>query len=191
MQDLTSLPWLSPLSWISPGEGRPPDRAWKDPLINALFLQRLSGSEPPTNGYLCPTCNQALVTATYEGTPISPCPFCAGTLVENARIPRILARTGRKLHCTERVTALARTALKKNQSRMIYQKAGARDTGTLPRRACPKCKNPMLRGFYSQAHLIEVDRCSYCGLTWFDKDELEMLQCLVENRLAPEAGDTA
>jgi Zn-finger nucleic acid-binding protein len=44
----------------------------------------------------------------------------------------------------------------------------------------------MYRGFYSQAHLIEIDRCSNCGLTWFDQDELEMLQCLIENRLMPE-----
>jgi Zn-finger nucleic acid-binding protein len=34
-----------------------------------------------------------------------------------------------------------------------------------------------------------VDRCSYCGLTWFDRDELEMLQCMIENRLLPDAAD--
>ncbi len=44
----------------------------------------------------------------------------------------------------------------------------------------------MYRGFYSFAHLIEIDRCSYCGLTWFDEDELEMLQCLIENRIVPD-----
>jgi Zn-finger nucleic acid-binding protein len=44
----------------------------------------------------------------------------------------------------------------------------------------------MSRGFYSQAHLIEVDRCSFCGITWFDHDELEMLQCLIENRIVPD-----
>jgi Zn-finger nucleic acid-binding protein len=47
----------------------------------------------------------------------------------------------------------------------------------------------MYRGFYSMTHLIEVDRCSYCGLTWFDQDELAMLQCLIENRLVPDQGD--
>jgi len=190
LQDLTTLPWLSPLSWIAPGKARTPDRAWKDPLINAYFLQKLNGSEPAPNGYTCPTCNQPLITATYEGTRTYPCSFCAGTLVENARIPRIIARTGRDRPCPERVTALARTALRENQSRMIYQKAGDKSAATLRRLACPKCKNPMLRGFYSQAHLIEVDRCSYCGLTWFDKDELEMLQCMIGNRLAPEATGT-
>jgi Zn-finger nucleic acid-binding protein len=190
LQELTTLPWLSPLSWIVTGEGRTPDRAWKDPIVNAIFLQRLNGADPAPNGFACPTCNQPLVTSTYEGTRIYPCSFCAGTLVENARIPRIIARTGRDRPCTERVTALARTVLKENQARLIYQKISDTSSGTFPHLPCPKCKNPMSRAFYSQAHLIEVDRCSYCGLTWFDKDELEMLQCMIENRLVPDATGT-
>ena len=187
LQEMAALPWLSPLSWIAPGEGRTPDRAWNDPLINTIFLHRLNGSEPAPNGYICPTCNQPLVTATYEGTRIYPCSFCAGTLVENARIPRIIARTCSERPCTERVHALARAVLRENQSRRIYQMSSGKSVATLPRLPCPKCKNPMFRGFYSQVHLIEVDRCSYCGLTWFDKDELTMLQCMIENRLAPES----
>jgi len=38
----------------------------------------------------------------------------------------------------------------------------------------------MYRGFYSGAYLIEIDRCSFCGITWFGQDELQMLQCLIE-----------
>lgn len=190
-EELALLPWLAPLTWLSTEKGGPVVRAWRTPEVNDIFSRRLADGALASAGLACPTCGQPLATSAYEGTRIYPCRFCAGTLVENVRIPRILARTGRKMHCTERVTALARTALKENQSRKIYQKATAGSTGTVPRLACPKCNNPMLRSFYSQAHLIEVDRCSYCGLTWFDKDELEMLQCLVENRLAPEAGDAA
>ncbi len=44
----------------------------------------------------------------------------------------------------------------------------------------------MYRGFYSLVHLIEIDRCSYCSITWFDQDELTMLQCLIENRIVPD-----
>jgi heat shock protein HtpX len=191
LQELAALPWLSPLSWIVPGGGRNPDRAWKDPIVSTIFLQRLYGSEPAPNGFTCPTCNQSLVTTTHEGTRIYPCSFCAGTLVENDKIPRIIARTGRDRPCTERVNALARAVLKENQFRAIYQKISDNGAGTLSHLPCPKCKNPMSRGFYSQAHLIEVDRCSYCGLTWFDKDELEMLQCMIENRLLPDTAHAA
>ncbi len=53
-----------------------------------------------------------------------------------------------------------------------------------PHRNCPKCKNPMARPFYSLAYRVEIDRCSFCGLTWFDRDELEMLQCMIVNKMA-------
>jgi hypothetical protein len=106
--------------------------------------------------------------------------------VENSKIPRIIARAGREQPCTERINALARSVLKENQSKNIYHRIIGAKADTAPRLSCPKCKNPMYRGFYSQAHLVEVDRCSYCGLTWFDKDELAMLQCMIENRLVPD-----
>ncbi|UCC11711.1 MAG: zf-TFIIB domain-containing protein, partial [candidate division WOR-3 bacterium] len=47
-------------------------------------------------------------------------------------------------------------------------------------RQCPKCGKSMLRKFYSYAYNVEIDTCQYCSLTWFDADELELLQCLIE-----------
>jgi heat shock protein HtpX len=184
--ELDALPWLSPLTWVANGKGKTAERAWKDPLLNTIFLRRLAGDGRIESGFTCPVCKQPLVTAAYEGTQIVQCGFCAGTLVENGRIPRIIARTGRERPCTERLNALARSVLQQNQARNIYRKVAARGAGQVPLLPCPKCKNPMFRGFYSTAHLIEVDRCSNCGLTWFDQDELEMLQCLIENRLLPD-----
>ena len=189
--ELDALPWLSPLTWVATGGGQTAERAWKDPLINAIFLRRLAGNSRTDSGFTCPSCGQPLVTAAYEGTLIFQCSFCAGTLVENGRIPRIIARTGRDRPCTERLNALARSALRRNQARNIYKKVTARGAGSVPLLPCPKCKNPMLRGFYSSAHLIEVDRCGYCGITWFDQDELEMLQCMIENRLLPDVTEAA
>jgi len=49
---------------------------------------------------------------------------------------------------------------------------------------CPSCSKEMRRTFYSLAYPIEVDRCYGCQTTWFDKDELEILQCAIENNLA-------
>jgi heat shock protein HtpX len=184
--ELEALPWLSPLTWVATGKGQTAERAWKDPLINAIFLRRLAGNSRTDSGFTCPSCKQPLVTAAYEGTRIFQCSFCAGTLVENGRIPRIIARTGRERPCTERLNALARSVLRQNQTRNIYRKIGAGGGSPVHLLPCPKCKNPMHRGFYSSAHLIEVDRCGYCGITWFDQDELHMLQCMIENRLLPE-----
>jgi heat shock protein HtpX len=190
--ELADLSWLSPLTWISAGTDQQVDRAWRSPLINAIFAEKIKQQEPASaNGYTCPACTQPLVTAIRGGTRVSSCRFCAGTLVETGRVPRIIARTGRDRPCTERVNALARATLRDNQNRNIYRRIEGRRAPEAPPFPCAKCRNPMSRGFYSQAHLIEVDRCSNCGLTWFDKDELAMLQCMIENRIVPDPAEIA
>lgn len=184
--ELAALPWLSPLTWITRGKDHPVERASKEPLINAIFLSRLSEQERPLSNFACPSCRQPLVTEAYEGTQIYQCRFCAGILVDSAKIPRIIARTGRERPCSERISSLAKTVVKENQLRHPSLQRGIGGKEVIPLLSCPKCGNPMSRGFYSQAHLIEVDRCSFCGITWFDQDELEMLQCLIENRIVPD-----
>ncbi|HEX9021971.1 MAG TPA: M48 family metalloprotease [Nitrospirota bacterium] len=180
--ELAALPWLSPLTWVTTGKEQPVHRAGKDPFISAIFAARLSREEGAASDLACPSCSQPLVMESYEGTQVYQCRFCAGSLVESGKIPRILARTDRERPCTERLSALTRTMLKENQLRFGRQKLSAKDRDLIPLRHCPKCKNPMLRGFYSAAYLIELDRCSFCGLTWFDRDELAMLQCIVESK---------
>jgi heat shock protein HtpX len=176
--ELGGLPWLSPLTWIRTGDKQAVARAWKDPLINAIFTDRLK-QEQAVSSFSCPSCRQQLVEESYEGTQIYQCRFCAGTLVETVKIPRILARTNMDRPCSERVTALARTTITENQLKFAQRKLRKPNNGPVPLLPCPKCGNPMYRGFYSAAYFIEIDRCTYCGLTWFDRDELEMLQCLI------------
>ena len=180
LAELGALPWLSPLTWTTSGDNNPAYRAWKEPEINAIFFARLSMKEKPASGFTCPACGQPLVTSSHEGAPVYQCGFCAGTLAENGKIPRILARGAQP--CTGRIAALTRTTLNENQAKHIAQKLKGGKKVMVPLLSCPKCKNPMLRGFYSLGHMIEVDRCGFCGLTWFDQNELEMLQCLVKNR---------
>ena len=47
---------------------------------------------------------------------------------------------------------------------------------------CPNCGVPMMRRHYSYEYAVEIDYCSVCDLTWFEKDELEALQVLVERQ---------
>jgi heat shock protein HtpX len=188
MAELGALPWLSPLTWVTTGDKEAVERSWKDPLINAIFTARLSQQEGVASDFICPSCRQPLVMESYEGTQVYQCRFCAGTLVENSKIPRILARTGRERPCSGRVNALSKTVVKENRLRHAQQKLATRDKSPIQHLACPKCKNPMYRGFYSLALLIEIDRCSFCGLTWFDQDELEMLQCLIASRGSSSPG---
>jgi heat shock protein HtpX len=184
--ELGALPWLSPLTWISMGDKQATDRAWKNPLINAIFVARLA-TDRVISDLACPHCRQPLVMESYEGTQIHQCRFCAGTLVESDKISRILARTVRESSCTERVESLARAVERENQVKTERQRLftpGAKRV--IPLLSCPKCNNPMYRGFYSAAFSIEIDRCSFCGLTWFDCDELAMLQCLIGHRIVSD-----
>lgn len=185
--ELTALPWLTPLTWIVTGAGTEAVRAWKEPSLQAYFASRLREGEPALTSHACPRCRQALIVRTYESTDISQCRFCAGILVENRKIPRIIARQDRP--CTERVNSLARAALAEFNNRTAARRLSGSGQATLKNGhvPCPQCGQPMYRGFYSAGHLVEIDRCSSCAVTWFDRDELEMLQCMVENRLVSEA----
>jgi len=180
LAELSALSWLSPLTWVRIGDEQSIDRAWKNPFINTIFVARLSQDEKAAPDVTCPACHQPLVTESYEGTQIYQCRFCAGALVENSKIPRILARADRNQPCSERVKTLAKIQVKENQLKFAQQKPAILNRSSVPLFSCPKCKNPMYRGFYSGAYLIEIDRCSFCGITWFGQDELQMLQCLIE-----------
>ena len=184
--ELGTLPWFTPLTWITSNNKENAERAWKQPAINDLFSRQLLQKEKTVSDLPCPACKQPLVTTTYHGTSVFRCGFCAGTLVENSKIPRIIARAGPG-SCTDRVTALARTVVNQNQLNHTRRML-SRSKGVIPLLSCPKCGTAMLRSFYSSAHLIELDRCLICGYTWFDQDELEMLQCLIQNRIVPDIG---
>ena len=41
----------------------------------------------------------------------------------------------------------------------------------------------MIRRHYDLQHAVEVDSCQVCERIWFDKDELEVLQLLVEGEV--------
>ncbi|MBI5026053.1 MAG: M48 family metalloprotease [Nitrospirae bacterium] len=177
--ELSGLPWLSPLTWISVNGQTAIERAWNDPLIDTIFMKRLAEEEKTITDFKCPSCQQPLIKASYEKTQVYQCKFCGGILVENSKIPRIIARAERP--CTDRVKALSRVTIKENQIGRILRGI---DRKMVPLISCPKCKNKMLRTFYSLAYLVEIDRCGFCGLTWFDQDELEMIQCMIENKMA-------
>jgi heat shock protein HtpX len=178
---LTLLPWFSPQTWLSKSPVEKVERASEEPLVNTIFTERLAHDVGRVSSFMCPLCKQALSDTSYEKTNVHQCHFCRGILVENTKIPRIIAR--REEECTERVASLAKAVMTDNQRKLSLKKLRGSMKETKPLVACPQCKNPMFRTFYSLAYLIEIDRCSFCKLTWFDRDELEMLQCVIENKM--------
>lgn len=130
---------------------------------------------------LCPSCRQELVLESSEGTIVYRCSSCRGLFVANDKIPRILAR--REPECTDRLMALVRAITADNQRSLAIRQKRLNERKNAETIPCPKCGRVMFRTFYSYAYLIEIDRCNACSLTWFDADELEMLQCIIENRI--------
>ena len=47
---------------------------------------------------------------------------------------------------------------------------------------CPECGHKMLPRPYNYQYIIPVDKCLSCHKIWFDADELEILQILIEGR---------
>ncbi len=124
---------------------------------------------------LCPECNEWVIPREYEGLYIWRCAFCNGLLVEKEKLPRILVRKEKGFTADiEHLASLIQVEAKKKKPHFRLVIA------TLNKRKCPKCGKPMTRKFYSYAYHIEIDECPECNLVWFDKDELELLQCLVE-----------
>jgi len=125
---------------------------------------------------LCPLCRQWLIVEDYEGLVILRCAFCNGILVENDKLPRIFTRKEKPYTESIRRTA---ELLRQDQKR---KKKGLKllidAAHPFP---CPRCGKPMARKFFSYAYHVEVDECRNCGVTWFDPDELEILQCLIES----------
>jgi heat shock protein HtpX len=181
--ELASLSWLSPRTWVSTGSAKMIERASENRLINKIFTNRISQLGKESSAFTCPSCKQPLFEVSYEKTNVYQCNFCGGILVENGKIPRIIAR--REKRCTDRVKSLAKAVVMDNQRAIAIRKLKGAEMRSRPAIFCSKCKNPMLRTFYSLAYLIEIDRCNVCGVTWFDMDELEMLQCIIENKITP------
>jgi heat shock protein HtpX len=186
LQEMTALPWLTPLTWVVEGKNQAAVKA----SDSGELRQVLSGRPLPPpllpSNFICPSCRQALFKTSYEQTSVFECRSCGGVLVATGKLPRIIAR--QEQPCTERVMKLARAVITDNQRK----KAAAKVAGVKPAYKsginCSKCGNPMFRTFYSSAYLLEIDRCGVCRLTWFDRDELEMLQCLLENKVAVKIG---
>ena len=178
---LAALPWFSTLTWVSDGS-ETITQAFQIPACSEVFKAQIDQAEGKTTDYLCPVCQQRLFKQHYEQTRIYQCKYCGGTLVDGDKLPRIIIR--REGACPEKIRTQARATLQENQKNYIIHSAQEGKAKIISLR-CPKCKNSMWRTFYSYAYLIVIDRC-ICGAMWFDKDELRMLQCMIENKMAGE-----
>lgn len=178
VKELAELSWFSTLTWLSE-DGKKTIKATDIQPLSDMFEKRIAVEAGTKTNYLCPLCQHSLVARKYEKTEIYQCSFCGGVLVDDVKIPRIIARQDKET--PERIRCLAKTTLKENQTNQVLKKDFGKKHA--PFINCPKCKNRMMRSFYSYGYLIELDKCLLCSMTWFDRDEIEMLQCMINEQM--------
>jgi len=180
--ELAALPWFRSLTWVST-DGEKMEKASDVPLLNDIFLRIVDRDPRETSPLSCPFCKDPLLKENFDRTKLLVCRFCGGKLIENGKISRVIARSSG--NCSERIRVLSRATLRENQMKRIAMYSEKRGQVSPPVH-CPQCGHVMMRTFFSLAYLVEIDRCTVCNLTWFDQDELRMLQCMIDGKMASE-----
>jgi Zn-dependent protease with chaperone function/Zn-finger nucleic acid-binding protein len=127
----------------------------------------------------CPGCGAGLDKADYEGLRVTVCGSCGGRLVSTSEVGQILAR--REVAFSAEQQRLAELVVASGD-RLRRAALLARGRPGVDLIACPQCGKTMMRRHYSYEHAVEIDYCSICDLFWFEKDELEALQIIVERQ---------
>jgi heat shock protein HtpX len=155
-------------------------RAREFPQIR-IALHNLASKKPlaPGRQNLCPRCRVPLAEAFYEGVAIRVCPRCGGRLVDAASVDKIVAR--REVAFSDALREKARqfreTSIRNPLRRQKIESALAPDV------PCPACGYRMAARPYNYQYFVPVDKCLSCEKIWFDADELEVLQILIEDRV--------
>jgi heat shock protein HtpX len=173
MLQLQTFDWLMPDTKLKIVGSNEIINANDIPALNHFFKIR---NEPIWKiKRLCPICREWLVVQAYEGLYIWRCAYCDGMLAEHDKLPRIFVRKERGFtEKVQHVATLLREDAKKKHPRLqlVFDVSHPRP--------CPKCGQSMMRKLYSYAYHVEIDQCQKCKLIWFDADELEILQYLIE-----------
>ena len=146
-----------------------------------VALRNLARKKPlaPGRENLCPRCRVPLAESFYEGVSIKACGRCRGRLVDAALVDRIIAR--REYAFSDELVAKARDF--RDKVLLNPLKKGRKEAETAAGRTpCPNCGYGMVARPYNYQYFIPVDKCLSCSKIWFDGDELEMLQVLIEMR---------
>jgi Zn-dependent protease with chaperone function/Zn-finger nucleic acid-binding protein len=131
-------------------------------------------------GPQCPACGSTLRPLEYEGMTVLACSGCGGRLVPGRAMARILARREVGFTDEQRLKAADTAAQGDTLRRAAVLSRGRHDSPLTP---CPVCGRTMMRRHYDLQYAVEVDVCLVCDRFWFEKDELEVLQLLVEGQV--------
>ena len=179
--ELLCRPRFSPIMRVRNTQEGVEARAREFPQVR-LALRNLARKKPlsPGRENLCPRCRVPLAETFYEGVAIRACGRCRGRLVDMASVDRIIAR--REFAFSEALVAKARAFRDRVILNPLKKQRLAAGSGV--RTACPNCGYGMVPRPYNYQYFVPVDKCLSCSKIWFDADELEVLQILIEMRQA-------
>jgi len=124
----------------------------------------------------CPRCEIPLAAELYEGVSVRICRKCGGKLVDQEAMNRILTR--------EEVGFTPELRKKAEEFRQRFWRNPIKTLKLtdrlLPAMTCPACGYPLKPRPYNYQYFVPVEKCLSCNKIWFDTDELEVLQILVE-----------
>jgi Zn-finger nucleic acid-binding protein len=111
--------------------------------------------------YICPACNQPLVTSVVMTIRILSCPKCRGNLISQAKMFPIL----RQAQVRQPVTPASGEELRAPQQRSEYSR----------QLTCPSCRKTMQVYPYAGPGNIIIQGCAGCQLIWLDFGELSRI----------------
>jgi Zn-finger nucleic acid-binding protein len=134
----------------------------------------------PIDAALCPHCGGVLRKLLYEGSAIVECVACGGVGATTGQTQAILVRrdwgfTPEQLRMADMIEHLLEQPPRAGGRRPDLPWSADREPGR-----CPFCDGPLRRAPWSLAYPLPTDFCAACDLHWFDRDEIEILQILVE-----------
>jgi Zn-dependent protease with chaperone function/Zn-finger nucleic acid-binding protein len=178
LADLIRLDFFLPSRWIRNAQERFEAPASEFPQIQKALQDKAKAKKPKRSKKNdCPRCRIPLRENYYEGVPLKICPECEGKLVDAAFMERIIAR--KEVAFSDRLKAKAKDFEESFLFDPVLRKKIHADKS--PKIACPNCGERMWPRPYNYQYVIPVDKCLHCHKIWFDGDELEILQILIEH----------
>lgn len=174
---LITLPYFTPATRIKNIKENLEGPARNFPQIRfALYRQLKKQPLDPARLDKCPACGTSLVGAYYEGVKIKKCPTCQGKLVAINDLEKIFARREISFPESLKQKALAYREILLNpriKPLALRQK---------PSSICPGCGLQFTLRPFSYHYLLPVYKCYQCQVIWFEDQELELLQIMIEEK---------
>ncbi|MDH7493038.1 MAG: zinc metalloprotease HtpX [Candidatus Saccharicenans sp.] len=176
---LITLPYFTPATRIKNIKENLEGPARNFPQIRfALYRQLQKQPLDPARHDKCPVCGTRLVEVFYEGVKIKKCQTCRGQLVAMADLEKIFAR--REMTFPESLQQKARAY----REALLDPSLKPPVLKEKPPAFCPGCGLQFTLRPFSYHYLLPVYKCYPCQLIWFEDQELEILQILIEEKTA-------